>query len=73
MSDRAPRAEMIGLDWGIRQLPPGGLDAAGAHSFGFGFDIDSALYAPGRDVAEVARRAQAAAQTWASLAQGARS
>jgi hypothetical protein len=28
MSDGAPCAELIGLDWGIRQLPPGGFDAA---------------------------------------------
>lgn len=55
-------------------LPVGGITpegmapyvAAGANGFGIG----SALYAPGRKVAEVARRAQAFAQAWASLAQG---
>ncbi len=52
-------------------LPVGGITpdsmaayvAAGANGFGIG----SALYAPGRDAAEVGRRAQAFAQAWASL------
>jgi len=52
-------------------LPVGGIApdtmapyvAAGADGFGLG----SALYAPGRDAAEVGRRAQAFAQAWAAL------
>lgn len=56
-------------------LPVGGVTPdnmtpyvdAGANGFGIG----SALYAPGRDAAEVGRRAQAFAHAWAAL-QGAR-
>ncbi|HWU76096.1 MAG TPA: 2-dehydro-3-deoxy-6-phosphogalactonate aldolase [Rhodanobacter sp.] len=56
-------------------LPVGGITpddmaayvAAGADGFGIG----SALYAPGRDVADVGRRARAFAQAWASLQHGA--
>jgi 2-dehydro-3-deoxyphosphogalactonate aldolase len=55
-------------------LPVGGITpdnmatylAAGANGFGIG----SALYAPGREVADVSRRARAFAQAWASLSQG---
>lgn len=55
-------------------LPVGGITpdsmaayvAAGASGFGIG----SALYAPGREVAEVARRAQAFARAWVSLQRG---
>lgn len=55
-------------------LPVGGITpdnmatyvAAGANGFGIG----SALYAPGREVADVSRRALAFAQAWASLSQG---
>jgi 2-dehydro-3-deoxyphosphogalactonate aldolase len=58
-------------------LPVGGITpdsmaayvAAGASGFGIG----SALYAPGRDVVEVGRRAQAFAQAWATLQHGAAS
>lgn len=56
-------------------LPVGGIApdtmapwvAAGASGFGIG----SSLYAPARDAAEVGRRAQAFAQAWESLQQGA--
>jgi hypothetical protein len=47
----------------LRGLTPGEAIASG-------FGIGSALYAPGRGVAEVAPRARAFAQAWAMLAQG---
>lgn len=55
-------------------LPVGGITpdnmatyvSAGANGFGIG----SALYAPGREVADVSRRAVAFAQAWALLSQG---
>jgi 2-dehydro-3-deoxyphosphogalactonate aldolase len=55
-------------------LPVGGITPdnmqpyveAGANGFGIG----SALYAPGRDVADVGRRAQAFARAWAALPRG---
>lgn len=58
-------------------LPVGGIApdnmrpwfAAGAAGFGIG----SALYASGRDAAEIGRRAQAFVQAWASLQHGAAS
>ena len=57
-------------------LPVGGITPdnmqpyvdAGANGFGIG----SALYAPGRDVADVGRRAQAFARAWAALPRGKR-
>lgn len=57
-------------------LPVGGITpdnmatyvAAGANGFGIG----SALYAHGREVAEVSDRAKAFAQAWTSLSQGTR-
>lgn len=55
-------------------LPVGGITpetmtpyiAAGANGFGLG----SALYAPGRDASDVARRARAFAQAWKTSSQG---
>ena len=52
---------------GIAPATMGPWVAAGASGFGLG----SALYAPGRDAADVGRRAQAFAQAWASLPHGA--
>ena len=57
-------------------LPVGGITPdnmqpyvdAGANGFGIG----SALYAPGRDVTDVGRRAQAFARAWAALPRGKR-
>ncbi|MEO8778564.1 MAG: 2-dehydro-3-deoxy-6-phosphogalactonate aldolase [Rhodanobacter sp.] len=55
-------------------LPVGGITPEGMAAYvaagASGFGIGSALYAPGREVAEVARRAQAFAQAWASLQRG---
>jgi 2-dehydro-3-deoxyphosphogalactonate aldolase len=59
---------------GLALLPVGGITpdnmgsyvAAGASGFGIG----SALYAPGREVAEVADRARAFAQAWVALPAG---
>ena len=58
----------------LPMLPVGGITpenmapyvAAGADGFGLG----SALYAPGRDADDVARRARAFAQAWQSSSQG---
>jgi len=58
-----PRELAVLLVGGITPDSMAAYTAAGASGFGIG----SALYAPGRDAAEVGRRAQAFAQAWASL------
>jgi len=58
-----PRELAVLLVGGITPDSMAAYMAAGASGFGIG----SALYAPGRDAAEVGRRARAFAQAWASL------
>ena len=65
---KALRAIRAVLPAAVSVLPVGGIDAAAMRDYraagAAGFGIGSSLYAPGRDPAEIGRRAAALVKAW---------